>query len=575
MKNKIFSLFLLALVFTIGGCETFDLDQLDNPSKLPKEQLEPVSAFNYVQLTLPDFVDSNNGFTQRAIRQMAMTGGNTYENAFTPIDFDNNWTTAYLILNTIKSMEPKAIENDQKFILGASKIIRSYILMTMVDTYGDIPYSEALQGNANLRPRYDNSEAVYAGIYDELNQAIEYLTASDEALNLQPRDLYYGNSEGKGDKSKWITLAKTLKFKMLYNASKIGHFGGVDVNSQLTLLLQEDDLIKTAEQDFAFKYGTERDAPNSRHPLYNDQYEFGTGAYIANYFFWAVSVEKNKGPEYDPREEFYFFKQARLNAGNTTSQSLPCKTIARPAHYSDPAYASFYNTLIPPAYCTSDGATGDASYLGRDHGDRSGLPQDDEIRSLVGVYPAGGAIGPEAVVSNLANAGLKGALGQGIMPMVLSSYVSFMKAELALTLGLGGDPAALLEDGIRKSISKTTTFLPAQAGAPSQAVTTAKTTAYVAFVLSVYNDPLASAAKKLELIIKEYYIATWGNGIEPYNNYRRTGYPSNLQPTLEENPGPFFSTALYPYVSVNNNPNAPSNIRTKKVFWDVSGITLH
>jgi len=574
MKNKIFSLFLLALVFTVGGCETFDLDQLDNPSTLPKEQLDPISAFNYVQLTLPDFVDSNNGFTQRAIRQMAMTGGNTYDNAFTPIDFDSNWTTAYLILNTIKTMEPKAIANDQKFILGAAKIIRCYIFMTLADTYGDIPYSDALQGNLNPRPKYDNSESVYAGIYDELNQAIAYLAASSEAVNLQPRDLYYGNSEGKGDTSKWITLAKTLKFKMLYNASRIGHFGGVDVNSQLTLLLQENDLIKTAEQDFAFKYGTERDVPNSRHPLYNDQYEFGTGAYIANYFFWTVSKEKNKPAKFDPREEFYFFRQANLTSGNTTSQSLPCKTIARPPHYNDEAYQSFYSTALKAPYCTSDEVGGNA-YLGRDHGDRSGLPQDDGLRSLVGIYPAGGAIGAPTVVNNSANAGLKGALGQGIMPMLLSSYVSFMKAEVALTLGLGGDPAALLEEGIRNSVSKTTTFLPAQTGAPDPAITATKTNTYVAFVLGVYNDPLATPAKKLELIVKEYYIAAWGNGVEPYNNYRRTGYPSNLQPTLEENPGPFFYTALYPYVSVNNNPNVPSNVRTKKVFWDVSGITLH
>jgi hypothetical protein len=79
----------------------------------------------------------------------------------------------------------------------------------------------------------------------------------------------------------------------------------------------------------------------------------------------------------------------------------------------------------------------------------------------------------------------------------------------------------------------------------------------------------------LELIIKEYFIASWGNGIEPYNNYRRTGYPSNFQPTLEIASGVFYSTALYPSSSTVNNTNAPNNVRTRKVFWDKANVVLH
>jgi hypothetical protein len=54
------------------------------------------------------------------------------------------------------------------------------------------------------------------------------------------------------------------------------------------------------------------------------------------------------------------------------------------------------------------------------------------------------------------------------------------------------------------------------------------------FVATVSGSGGAAAGtNKLELIIKEYFLAAWGNGIEPYNAYRRTGYPSNFQPTLE------------------------------------------
>ncbi|MFT3793851.1 SusD/RagB family nutrient-binding outer membrane lipoprotein [Flavobacterium sp.] len=592
MKKNIFKSFLLLAVLALGSCETFDLDQTDNPSTLPADKLDPVYVFNNVQLTLPDFVNSANGFTQRMTRQMAMTNGTSYDNSFAPVDFDNNWTTAYLMLNSIKVMEPKATENGQNFILGASKIIRCYVLLTLTDMYGSIPYSEALQGNANLTPKYDSSEAVYAGVYNELNDAIELLGMSDNSNGaLAARDLYFGTGTiNAKDPAKWITLAKTLKFKMLCTARLATGFGGININTELAALMAENDLINDSAKDFAFKYGTERDVPNSRHPQYNDHYELGSGAYIANYFFWAVNEEKVREVGttlqnvVDPRFRYYFFKQKDItNQVLQNAQAVPCKSLSRPAHYSQDQYSSFYNLGVRAAYCTSvprvdDSQTNGRSLLGRDHGDASGIPLDDDLRTIVGVYPAGGLIGAPVQVNSFVNAGLRGGLGAGIMPMVLSSYVHFLKAEAILKLGMAGDAKVELEQAIRQSVTKTTTLLPQYApGMPdtpnTQAQINTLTDTYVAYVLERYDA--SSEADKLQIIIKEYYIAAWGNGIEPYNNYRRTGYPDNFQPTVEENPGAYFSTALYAGASVNNNPNAPSNVRTKRVFWDLGGFELH
>ena len=74
--------------------------------------------------------------------------------------------------------------------------------------------------------------------------------------------------------------------------------------------------------------------------------------------------------------------------------------------------------------------------------------------------------------------------------------------------------------------------------------------------------------------MKEYYIALWGNGIESYNNYRRTGKPSNMQPVLQTNPGPFIRSFLYPSVYVNLNKNATQKSSTAvQVFWDINPAT--
>ena len=580
MKKNMYKLLALLTIILFSNCETVDLDQTENPSTLPQSFLDPVYTFNYVQLTLPDFVNSANDFTQRVTRQFAMTGGNTYDNAFSPVSFDSNWRTGYLMLNAIKAMEPKATASGQTYILGASKIIRCYVLMTLVDLYGNIPYSEALQGNANLTPKYDNSADVYAGIYGELNQAISLMQDPRSDIvtgSTAARDLYYGNEAGTGDKTKWITLARTLKLKMLNNSRLVNNFGSYNVASEINSLIAGDDFIDSPSEDFAFKYGTERTTPNSRHPLYNEQYELGGGPYIGNYFLWAVSREKGEpatvASYFDPRTDFYFYRQVTLSTNTYNSQKLPCRYLSKPDHYNDPQYASFYNPSILTPYCTSSDNDG-TSFLGRDHGDNSGIPADSGLRTVAGLYPIGGAIGaPLTVAATQSEAGTKGALGQGIMPIMLSSYVNFIKAELILKMGVPGDALSSLLLGIGDSITKTTTFLPDQPGRPDPAVTSAKTTAYRNFITSKFNS--ANADDKLQIVIKEYYIAAWGNGIEPYNNYRRTGYPSNFQPTIEPVSGAYFSTALYPYVAVNNNPNVPANVRTRKVFWDVAPVTLH
>jgi hypothetical protein len=89
-------------------------------------------------------------------------------------------------------------------------------------------------------------------------------------------------------------------------------------------------------------------------------------------------------------------------------------------------------------------------------------------------------------------------------------------------------------------------------------------------VIDAY-DAAGSTDQKLDILIKEYYIALWGNGVDAYNTYRRTGKPGNMQLTKEPNPGEFVRSHLYPSVHVNLNQNAvqKSTVGTK-VFWDTN-----
>ena len=153
----------------------------------------------------------------------------------------------------------------------------------------------------------------------------------------------------------------------------------------------------------------------------------------------------------------------------------------------------------------------------------------------------------------------------------MSTYTEFLKAEAALILTTAGTPRTLLENGVRKSMAKVISF-PATINVtvdPTLVPDAARIDGYVAKVLALY-DAATTNADKMEVIMKEYYLALWGNGVDIWNNYRRTGKPGNMQPTIDANPGSFTRSMLYPSVFVNRNVNAQPKTVDVQVFWDTN-----
>jgi hypothetical protein len=218
----------------------------------------------------------------------------------------------------------------------------------------------------------------------------------------------------------------------------------------------------------------------------------------------------------------------------------------------------------------------DNGYWGRDHGNSEGIGPDNSLRTTWGVYPAGGAFDAnQNTAVGQSSKRVSGAGGNGINPIWLSSFTNFLKAEAALILGTPGDPQVLLLAGVDASLNKVANF-PASIG---YSIPTADTTLvmtsltqqkYKGIVQNLYQNASTTDAK-LNVIEKEYYLAAWGNGIEPYNNYRRTGKPDNMQPMLGNSPGLFIRTYFYASVYVNYNKNAVQKTVTNiKAFWDTN-----
>jgi len=92
---------------------------------------------------------------------------------------------------------------------------------------------------------------------------------------------------------------------------------------------------------------------------------------------------------------------------------------------------------------------------------------------------------------------------------------------------------------------------------------------YLTEVGTLYDDATTDD-ERLEVVVKEYYIALFGNGVEVYNLVKRTGMPSNLQPALLADPGDFPRTFNYPANCVNLNSSIDQKPHTVQVFWDTN-----
>src|SRR5690606_18365432 len=75
----------------------------------------------------------------------------------------------------------------------------------LVDTFGDVPYTEALtadEGELILQPKYDSAASIYTDLVVRLNAAISSIDTSLPGYN---DNIYHGAMD------QWIKFANTLK----------------------------------------------------------------------------------------------------------------------------------------------------------------------------------------------------------------------------------------------------------------------------------------------------------------------------------------------------------------------------
>lgn len=571
----IYKLSIVAItILLVSACDSTNLDLQEDPNAVAPAAASVNDLYNNIQLTFGNiFLNVAGGGTPagRTARMYHM-GNFSYLADAQPTAFNGLWFGAYSgLFPDIDALEAIASERGFDIHSGTAKIMKAYSLMVMVDVLNDVPLSQAGQGVEIISPGADSGADVYAAALDLLDAAISQLSGTSAPA--PAFDNFYG-----GDAAKWITLANTLKLRAAVTKRLIDPSGAASA-------VNMTDVIDSPDEDFQFNYGSQRNNPNSRHGFYNSHYEAGDGPYLSNYYMWLLSSEKldADGNEFrDPRTRYYFYRKEK----NTADQDLTtysCHFSIAPTQEAQPDHWKEIDPRLPYCIATDDG------YSGRDHGNGEGTPPDGPIRTSYGLYPGGGQFDDESF-TDTRQAGTTGGLGQGIDPIMLSSFVNFMKAEVAIANGDAATGRTEMEAGIRASMAKVETFESLVSSLMGEmrddgrgtiasvkdfyGLTEDRVNAYVDFVLAAY-DAAGDDDARMDVAMKEYYIALWGNGLEAYNMYRRTGKPGNMQPALEPTVGEFARSFFLPDVHVNRNSNATQKEITERVFWDDGSANVY
>jgi hypothetical protein len=321
--KKLYILFIVLLVLGSACKKDFlsvDETNPNNASTVPASFVLP-SALNYTAILMNTqstgtgfaFVNQwwglwsiSGGYSQDPV----MTGYNI-SNSFLSGTTQGTWSSAYVNLLNYDYIEKGSTTSTLKSYRAIAKIMKAYVFQTLVDTYGNIPYSEALKTDKGiLKPKYDDQQVIYTDLVAQLDSAmniIETTPATAEAIG--SKDIIYG-----GDMSKWALFANTLKLRILVNQS--------GMSSQASYISGE--IAKTASVGYigagqgAWVNPGYLQSSGKMSPFWESFYN-STGSTTNNYVYYMAGQDACDflTANNDPRKLRFF---QPLTAGGTTVQ---------------------------------------------------------------------------------------------------------------------------------------------------------------------------------------------------------------------------------------------------------------
>lgn len=223
---KIFYRFLIAgalVMATMNSCTDSILNEIgsnpNSPTEVPIKLLMPQVgvdlAFGVMGVDLAWY---SSVFVEHTTGVHGQLEGADKRTEINSTMVNNSWNTIYAdYLSDLEAIIERGSEGGAEegafTSVGIARVLKAFGFSVATDLWGEVPFSEALQGAENRTPVFDSQEIVYNGLFALLDSAIADLAQS--SVSPGSSDFYYA-----GDPELWTKAAYALKARLYNRLSK-------------------------------------------------------------------------------------------------------------------------------------------------------------------------------------------------------------------------------------------------------------------------------------------------------------------------------------------------------------------
>ncbi len=233
---------------------TKDISRFNEQTKSPTSA-PPATLFSNAVRNLTDGLVStsvNTNIFRLVVQHWATT---TYQDEpnydFATRNIPQSWWTRMYRDVLVDLIEAKRLvgedltiidEGVRKNQVAISDIMQVYTYSVLVNSFGNVPYSEALDYN-NLFPKYDDAKTIYDDLFKRLDQDIAALNPASAGFRASDDLVYAGNV------AQWLKFANSLKIRLAMTIAD------VDAAKAKAAVEQADaKAFQSAADNAVFKY---------------------------------------------------------------------------------------------------------------------------------------------------------------------------------------------------------------------------------------------------------------------------------------------------------------------------------
>ena len=310
-------MFIIAII----GCKK-DLSTLNIDTKRPPIVPAP-TLFSYATKSLSDSLSSANVNTnvfRFTVSHWAMA---VYQDE-AQYDFSTRnipqrwWTTMYTsVLQNLKNAsdiinaDVALSESEKANKLAIVDMMQVYAYSILVNTFGNVPYTEALNSTVFF-PKYDDAKTISLDLLKRLNNDLNKLNAAAKGFSAN-EDLIY-----KGNVAQWLKFGNSLKMRLGMVLADVDN-----ATAKAAVESADAGAISSAADNALFTYLL---ASPNQNPLYVDIVTGGRSDYIAANDLMSKLVALS-----DPRKaQFFGTNNAGQYAGGIVGKVNTFTDFSRP-----------------------------------------------------------------------------------------------------------------------------------------------------------------------------------------------------------------------------------------------------